>query len=111
MWAQVLLVILAAAVVTLALWPRHDDPMERTPSSVMAVIGLAMLAYAVVRWIDAIDKADVLESAFAQAAQGGVINSAYSVTTSAGFVILLVGTILVVFGGVLSLRRDHDAFF
>ena len=62
-------------------------------------------------WIDAIDKADALESAFFQANQAGLIPISYSVTTSGGFVILLVGTILVVFGGILGLRSDPDAFF
>ncbi len=110
-WAQILLVILLAVVVALAFWRRHDDPLERTPASIVAVIGLATLGYAVVKWIDASDKADALQAAFLQANQAGLTSTAYSVSTSVGFVILLVGTVLVVFGGVVSLRSDDEAFF
>ena len=47
-----------------------------------------------------------------QAAQQGVIPAAFSVAPSTGFVILLVGTALIVFGGVLGFRiGDQDSFF
>jgi hypothetical protein len=110
-WAQVLLVLVIATVATLALRPRHDEPLDRTAAGVMAVLGLALMGYAVSRWLEAGDQAETLEAGFLQAAQNGIISQAYSVDPSTGFVILLVGTVLVVFGGVLGLRQDHDSFF
>ena len=109
-WAQILLVLLASAVVVLSLWPRHDDPLERTPALVVAVTGVSLLGYAVSEWIDAIDKADALQAGFLQASQAGVIRAAYSVSPSTGFVILLVGTILIVFSGAISLRTTDHSF-
>ena len=106
-WAQILL---ASAVVVLSLWPRHDDPLERTPALVVAVTGVSLLGYAVSEWIDAIDKADALQAGFLQASQAGVIRAAYSVSPSTGFVILLVGTILIVFSGAISLRTTAHSF-
>ena len=105
-WAQVLLIILIVVVVAIALRPPHERPLDRTSGSVVAVIGLAVMGYAVVRWADAADKADVLEAGFLRAAQADVIPAAYSVAPSTGFVVLLVGTALVVFGGVLGFRSD-----
>lgn len=110
-WAQVLLVLLIAAVIGLSLRPRHEEPYEQASAGIVAVIGLAMLGYAVSEWIDAGDKADALQAGFLQAAQAGVIPTAHSVTTSTGFIVLLVGTVLIVFGGVLSLRSDQKSFF
>lgn len=110
-WAQILLAILIAAVIGLALRPIHEDSLGRTSGSIVAVIGVAMLGYAVSEWIDAGDKADSLQAGFLEAARLGVISDAYTVTTSTGFVILLVGTVLVVFGGVLGLRTEHESIF
>ena len=111
-WAQVLLVIVIIAVIGLALRPRHEDPFDRTSGGIVAVLGITTLGYAVTEWADAFDKADVLEAGFLQMARQGVIDVVYSVAPSTGFVILLVGTALIVFGGVLGFRTgDHDSFF
>ncbi len=111
-WAQILLVLATGAIVTLSLRPRHEDAFDRTSGGIVAVLGIATLTYAVAEWADAFDKADALEAAFVQAAQQGVIPAAFSVAPSTGFVILLVGTALIVFGGVLGFRiGDQDSFF
>jgi hypothetical protein len=109
-WAQVMLVIFIAAVVVLALRPVHEEPFDRTSGGAVAVIGLAMLGYALSEWIDAGDKAESLQAGFLQAAQADVIPTAHTVATSTGFIILLVGTVLVVFGGALGFRTDHKSF-
>ena len=110
-WAQIVLVLVIGAIITLSLRPRHEDPLDRTSGGIVAVLGIAMLAYAVTEWADAFDKSDTFEAGFLQAAQAGVIPASFSVAPSTGFVILLVGTALVVFGGVLGFRTgDHDSF-
>ncbi len=110
-WAQLVLVVLIVGVVGLALRPRHDDPLDRTSATAMAVIGVAILGYGVAQWVDAGDKAEALEAGFRQAAENGIISQAYTVDTSTGFVILVVGAVLVAFGGVLGLRSDQQSFF
>ncbi len=105
-WAQVLLVILITVVVVIAFRPPHEDPLDRTSTSIVAVIGVAVLGYAVSQWADAADKADQLEAGFLQAAQAGIIPAAYSVAPSTGFVVLLVGTVLVTFAGILGFRYE-----
>lgn len=110
-WAQVMLVVFIVVVVGVSLRPPHDQPLDRTSAGVVAVIGLAMLAYAVTEWMDATDKAESLQDSFVAAAQQGFIPTAHSVSTSTGFVILLVSTILVLFGGVLGFRSEQKSFF
>ena len=109
-WAQILLVVLVTTVVVLALRPVHGDPLDRTNASIVAVIGLGMVGYAVTEWIDAGDKADTLAAAFLEALRQGIISDAPSVTVSVGFMILLVGATLVVFGGVVALRSEQKSF-
>jgi hypothetical protein len=108
-WAQFMIVILIAVVLVAALRPVISDQLDRTTGAVVAVVGVAMLAYTVSEWLDAGDKADALQAGFLQAAQGGIIPDAYTVNTSVGFIILLVGTVLVAFGGALGFRTGDDA--
>lgn len=108
-WAQVVLVILIIVVVYLCVRPILSDPPGRTDSMIIAVIGVALLAYAVVKWVDAGDKADTLAAGFAQANAGGMIPAAFDVTRGVGFFVLIVGTILVLAGGALGLTSRQDA--
>lgn len=105
-WAQVLLVLLIGSVIAISLRPLHKLPLDRTSGGIVAVLGFVMFAFSVSEWADAGDKADSLEFGFLQAAQADIIPAAYTVSTSTGFVILLVGTALVVYAGILSLRRE-----
>ncbi len=100
--------ILIATVVFISFRPPHEKAPDRTSAGIVAVIGLAVMAYAVVRWADAVDKADALEGAFLQAAQADIIPAAYTVAPSVGFVVLLVGTVLVLFAGVVGLRSESS---
>jgi hypothetical protein len=107
-WAQPVLVILILAVVVLALRPDRAESMHRTSSMVVSVIGVALLAYAVVKMIDTGDTADRLQAAFAEAASAGAIPGAFTVATGFGFLILIVGTVLVTFGGAMGFISSDD---
>ncbi len=108
-WAQVVLVILIIVTVALAVMPDRLLTYDRTGAGITAVIGLALLAYAFVKYFDAGDKADTLEAGFAQAAAGGVAGvQAWTVAPSIGFFILMIGTILVLAAGALSLIANPE---
>ena len=69
-----------------------------------AVVGVALLGYALVKWLDASDSADTLEAGFAQAAGAGITGvEAWSVSASIGFFVLMLGMAIVAIGGVMSL--------
>jgi hypothetical protein len=106
-WAQILVVIIIITVVALAFYGARAAAMDRTSSLTVAVLGAALLAYAVVKLFEAGDEADNLQAGFAQAASGGMIPEAYTVGTGIGFFILIVGTVLVVAGGLSGLRSSE----
>ena len=106
-WAQIVLVILMIAVVALAIYGARAAAMDRNSSMVTAVIGAALLVYAVIKMLDAGDEAENLQNGFAQAAAGGAIPEAYTVGTGIGFLILIVGTVLVIAGGLSGLRSSE----
>lgn len=66
---------------------------------IVAAIGVALLAYGIIKWMDVGDKADDLQAAFGQAVAGGAMLVASEVTLSVGFLVLIVGTVLVTFAG------------
>jgi len=105
-WAQIVLVVLLVVVVALAVLGPVSKAMGKSASLTTAVIGVALLAYVVVKMIDAFDTADTLQGGLAQAAAGGLIPTAYTVTAGFGFFVLLVGTVLVIAGGLSALRGD-----
>lgn len=106
-WAQWALVILIIVVVVLALRPVLTDTYDTTAAGITSVIGVVLLVYAIVKYVDASDKADNLAAGFAQAAAGGAIPSAFSVDPGIGFFILMLGTVLVIAAGVLSMVRRN----
>lgn len=106
-WAQVVLVILIIVVIALAFYGARASAMDRNSSMVTAVIGAALLTYAVVKMLEAGDEAETLQGGFAQAAAGGMIPEAYTVGTGIGFLILIVGTVLVIAGGLSGLRSSE----
>ena len=106
-WAQVVLVILIIVVLFLSLRPVLSENFSRTDAMIVSVIGIALLAYALIKWMDAGDKADTLQAGFGQANAGGMIPAAFEVSRGLGFFVLIVGTILVTAAGALSLaKRD-----
>jgi Ca2+/Na+ antiporter len=102
-WAQVVAVIAIIVVVVLAVRPPTRQPEDRISSLATAVIGVGLLAYAIVKLLDASDKADTLEAGLAAAAQAGAIPTAFAVDVGIGFYVLILGTALVAIGGVLGL--------
>jgi hypothetical protein len=106
-WAQIVLVIIIIVVVGLALYGARAAAMDRNSSMTVAVLGAALLAYAVIKMLEAGDDAEAIEGGFAQAAAGGAIPEAYTVGTGIGFLILIVGTVLVVAGGLSGLRSSE----
>lgn len=107
-WAQILLVIFIIVVVVIAVRPDIARPLDRNSSMIVAVIGVALLAYAVVKFVDAGDKAQNLADAFGQAFAGGAIPAAFEVSRGVGFVVLVVGTVLVTAGGALGFFGEAD---
>lgn len=107
-WAQWVLVVLVVVVVVLCLRPVISQAMDRNTSMIVAVIGVALLAYAIVKWMDAGDEADTLQAAFAQAAGAGAIPAAFEVARGVGFLVLIVGTVLVTFGGAMGFVGDES---
>jgi hypothetical protein len=108
-WAQILLVILIIVTIALAVMPVRSETYDKTNAGITAVIGLALLAYAFVKYLDAVDKADNLEAGFAQAAGAGIPGVvAWGVRPSIGFFVLMIGTILVLAAGVLSLIATKE---
>jgi len=108
-WAQVVAVIAIVVVVALVARPPITAPFDRIGAIVVSLIGVSLTAYAVVKWMDAGDRAEQLEAGFAQAAAATAIPEAFTVSTGIGFIVLMVGTVLVLVGGVLALARPGDA--
>jgi len=108
-WAQIVLVILIIAVIAIALMPERTETYQRMMAVETAVIGVALLGYALVKYLDASDSADTLEAGFAQAAGAGIPNiQAWSVNPSVGFFVLMLGTVLVALGGLMSLLATSE---
>jgi hypothetical protein len=103
LWAQWLVVILMIVLVVLALRPPLRAKFDRMSAAITTVIGVGLLIYAVVKFVDAGDKADKLAALFGQLAAGGAIPEAYAVGRGVGFVVLFVGCALVIFGGAMGL--------
>ncbi|GBE21750.1 hypothetical protein BMS3Bbin01_01102 [bacterium BMS3Bbin01] len=108
-WAQIVLVILIVVVVALALLGVRSAAMSRSSSLVTAVIGVALLAYAIIKYLDALDSADAIQAGMAKAAAGGMIPAeAYTVSAGIGFFILIIGTVLMIAGGLSGLRSSES---
>ena len=101
---------LIIVVVALALMPERSETYNRTMALETGVIGVLLLGYAVIKYNDAGDSAETLEGGFAQAAAGGIPNiQAWSVEPGIGFFVLILGTVLVALGGLMSVLSNSDA--
>jgi len=107
-WAQIVLVILIVVVVALALMGVRSAAMSRSSSLVTAVIGVALLAYAVVKYLAALDSAELVQGGMKQAFDAGLIQVAPTVGAGIGFFVLIVGTVLIVAGGLSGLRTSKS---
>jgi hypothetical protein len=106
-WAQVAVVIAIIVVVVFALMPPLNL-VEKVPLALTTtLIGVALLIYAIIKFIEASDDASTLEDGFAEAAAAGAIPAAFSVSVGWGFYVLIIGTALVAIGGLTMLMvRD-----
>lgn len=102
-WVQVVVVIAIFAVVAFALMPPIDTP-EKTPFALSTtLIGVALLVYAIIKFLEARDDASTLQDGFAEAAAAGVIPAAFTVSVGWGFYLLMAGTAMVAIGGLATL--------
>ena len=110
-WAAIVFALAGIASIAVALIPPMDKPMARLYGLAASVLGVVMLAIGIVSTLGAMDDADSLQAAFAQAAAGGAIPEAYTVSIGFGWYLLILGGALVAIGGVVSLiaRPDEDA--
>lgn len=95
-WAQWVLVIFIIVVVVLCVRPDMAKALSRYDSMIVGGIGIVLLVYAVIKWMDAGDKAD---EATAGLAANGIPAELFSIGPGLGFLILIVGTVLVTAAG------------
>jgi len=107
-WVQVVVVIAILVVVAFALMPSLTA-VEKVPYALTTtLIGVALLVYAIVKFVEAGDDASTLEAGFAQAAAAGAIPAAFTVTVGNGFYLLMAGTAMVALGGlVMMIMKDN----
>lgn len=108
-WVQVVVVIAIVAVVAFAFMPPLSEVEAMPYAAATTVIGVALLVYSIVKFLDAGDKADTLEAGFAAAAGAGAIPAAFTVSVGAGFYVLMAGTAMVAIGGLVMLITNSDA--
>jgi hypothetical protein len=107
-WVQVVVVIAIIAVVAFALMPPLKAVETLPYALITTLIGVALLVYAIVKFVEAGDDASTLEAGFAQAAAAGAIPAAFTVTVGNGFYILMAGTAMVAIGGlVMMIMKDN----
>ena len=106
-WVQVVVVVAIIAVVVFAFMPPLNL-VERVPYALTTtLIGVALLVYAIIKFMEARDDASTLQDGFAQAAGGGAIPAAFEVLVGWGFYVLMAGTAMVAIGGlVMLINRD-----
>ena len=102
-WVQVVVVIAIFAVVALAIMPPIDTPEKKPFALTTTVIGVALLVYAIVKFVEARDDASTLQDGFAEAAAAGAIPAAFTVSAGWGFYLLIAGTAMVAIGGLAML--------
>ncbi|MGA9595086.1 MAG: hypothetical protein WBV06_02945 [Acidimicrobiia bacterium] len=108
-WAQVLLVIFIILIVFLCLRPDIAKGFNQMDSMIIGVIGVALLAYAVYKFVDAGDAANSLAAGFAAMASQGAPTSAHDVSRGVGFFVLILGTVLIAAAGALGLAGNSES--
>ena len=105
-WAQVLLVILIIVVIFLSLRPAINKALNRTDSMIVSGVGVVLLVYAIIKWLDAGDKADL---AGLRLVENGRPAELFDIGPGIGFIVLVVGTVLVTFAGAMGFVGKNDA--
>ncbi len=109
-WAAIVFALLALGSLAIALIPPLGDSMKRIYGLSASTFGVLMLLIAVFSTLGAGDRADTLQAGFAQAAQGGLIPDAFTVSIGFGWYLWSLAGVLVAIGGVMSLlSRPADA--
>ncbi len=88
--------------------PPRRSAFGASAATIVTVIGGALAAFAVIKWLDAGDNADRIEGAFQQIADAGQIPQAFDVTTGPGFIVVIAGSLLIFIGGLLGFRRGGE---
>ena len=106
-WVQVLVVVAIVIVVVLAFMPPLSL-VEKVPYALTTtLVGVALLIYAIIKYLEASDDASALQDGFAEAAAVGAIPAAFEVSVGWGFYVLMAGTAMVAIGGlVMLINRD-----
>ncbi len=110
-WASIILVIALVAIVGMCFIPVVRDALSRMNGLIMAVLGVVVMVIGGVATMSAMDDADAIEGAYAQAAQALGLPAAPTVSITLGWTLLIIGGALAAIGGVLSLisRPDESA--
>jgi len=110
-WASVLLVLALLAIVLVAFMPQMKEAMSRMNGLVSVVLGVVVMVIGGVATLSAMDDADAIEGAYAQAAAALGMTQAPTVSITIGWTLLIVGGALAAIGGVLALiaRPDESA--
>ena len=93
-WEQIAVVVAGLVVLLLVFQPPRRSAFGASAATIVTVIGGALTAYAVIKWLDAGDNADRIEAAFQQVADAGQIPEAFDVTTGPGFIVVIAGSFL-----------------
>jgi hypothetical protein len=104
-WAQVVLVILIIVVVFLCLRPAIAKALNQTDSMIVSGVGVVLLVYAIIKWMDAGDKAEL---AGLRLVENGIPAEAFDISRGLGFIVLMIGTILVGFAGATGFVGKSD---
>ena len=101
--------IASIAVVAFAFVPPLTS-VEAMPYALgMTIIGVALLVYAIIKYFEASDDAEILQGGLAKAVEGGMIPAAFTVSVGAGLYALMAGTAMVAIGGLVMLITKSDA--
>lgn len=109
--AAIIYLIAAIAALGTTFMPPFKEAMNRMMALTATVLGVVMLVIGVFSTMGASDDASTLQDAFGQAAAGGLIPEAYTVSIGWGWYLLILAGVVVAVGGVLSLmaRPNEDA--
>jgi hypothetical protein len=96
-------------IVALAFVPPMQDAPNRMYSLVLTIVGVIVIIIAGIGMNRAMGDASDLQAAYGQMAAAGALPTAFTVSISAGWVLLLVGGGLSSVGGILGLMADTTA--
>jgi hypothetical protein len=105
----IVLVLALLVIVALAFVPPMQDTPNRMYSLVLTIVGVIVIIIAGIAMNKAMGDASDLQDAYAQMAAAGALPTAFGVSISAGWVLLLVGGGVSSIAGILGLMADTTA--